>query len=62
MSTPYHLTHGLLDHAVYLTRRGDTRAAAAAIGETREIAGELRCQPLLDRTAALTSATIPGNR
>jgi tetratricopeptide (TPR) repeat protein len=60
LSTPYHLAHGLLDYAGYLTRLGDTRAAAAAIGEARDIAGNLRCQPLLDRAADITPATIPG--
>ena len=54
LSTPYHLAHGLLDHAGHLTRLHDTDAAAAAIAEARDIAGRLRCQPLLDRAAALT--------
>jgi class 3 adenylate cyclase/predicted ATPase len=52
-STPYHLAHGLLDHAGYLARRGDTDAATAAIDEARAIASRLRCQPLLDRANAL---------
>jgi class 3 adenylate cyclase/tetratricopeptide (TPR) repeat protein len=56
LSTPYHLAHGLLDHAEYLTRRGDAGAAAAAVGEAGEIAGRLRCQPLLDRAADLAPA------
>src|SRR5262249_11052324 len=29
-STPYHLAHGLLDHAEHLTRLGETEAAEAA--------------------------------
>ena len=53
-STPYHLAHGLLDHAEHLTRLGDADAAALAIGEANEIARSLRCQPLLDRVADLT--------
>jgi hypothetical protein len=53
-STPYHLAHGLLDHAEYLLATGDAEAAAAAIEEARDIAGRLRCQPLLERAAALT--------
>jgi tetratricopeptide (TPR) repeat protein len=53
-STPYHLAHGLLDHADYLTRLGDTDAADTAISEARGIAERLRCQPLLDRAADLT--------
>lgn len=59
-STPYHLAHGLLDHAEYLTRRGDPDAAATAIDEARAIAGRLRCQPLLDRADTLDRAE-PGS-
>jgi len=55
-STPYHLAHGLLDHAWHLMHGGDNAAAAAAIGEARDIATQLRCRPLLDRIAALTPA------
>jgi class 3 adenylate cyclase/tetratricopeptide (TPR) repeat protein len=58
-STPYHLAHGLLDQAEYLLRAGDAEAAAAAITEARDIAGRLRCQPLLDRAAALTPRDAP---
>jgi class 3 adenylate cyclase/tetratricopeptide (TPR) repeat protein len=54
--TPYHLAHGLLDHAGYLTRRGDGDAAALAIAEARDIGHRLRCQPLLDRAANLDPA------
>ncbi len=54
--TPYHLAHGLLDHAQYLLRRGDGQAAAQAIDEARDIGGRLRCQPLLDRADALQPA------
>jgi class 3 adenylate cyclase/predicted ATPase len=57
-STPYHLAHGLLDHADYLTRLGDTQAAEAAASEARDIAGTLRCQPLLDRAATITPDAI----
>jgi hypothetical protein len=56
LSTPYHLAHGLLDHAEYLTRLHDSEAAEGAIAEACDIAGRLRCQPLLDRAAAQTSA------
>jgi class 3 adenylate cyclase/tetratricopeptide (TPR) repeat protein len=55
-STPYHLAHGLLDHAQHLTSR-DPEAAEAALGEARDIATRLRCQPLLDRAADLAAAT-----
>jgi class 3 adenylate cyclase/predicted ATPase len=58
-STPYHLAHGLLDHAEYLLRTGDADAAAAAIAEARDIAGRLRCQPLLDRADALAAPHSP---
>ena len=56
LSTPYHLAHGLLDCAGHLLRLGDTRAAEQAIGEARDIARHLRCQPLLDRAANVTVA------
>jgi outer membrane PBP1 activator LpoA protein len=59
LSTPYHLAHGLLDHAQFLTRLHDAQATEAAIGEARDIARNLRCRPLLDRAARLTSATSP---
>ena len=55
--TPYHLAHGLLDHAQYLHRLGDAEAAAAAISEARDIAQRLRCQPLLDRADTTQPAT-----
>jgi class 3 adenylate cyclase/tetratricopeptide (TPR) repeat protein len=55
-ATPYHLAHGLLDHAQYLLRHGDDQAAAATIDEARAIATRLRCQPLLDRAAAIEHA------
>ena len=55
-STPYHLAHGLLDHAAHLLRMDDNEAAAAAVGEARDIAERLRCQPLLDRAAELPAA------
>jgi class 3 adenylate cyclase/predicted ATPase len=58
-STPYHLAHGLLDHAQYLLRTGDAEAAAAAIDEAREIAARLRCQPLLDRAETLAPQDSP---
>jgi class 3 adenylate cyclase/tetratricopeptide (TPR) repeat protein len=59
LSTPYHLAHGLLDHAQYLVRLPDAEAAAAAVGEACDIARSLRCQPLLDRAATITPARSP---
>jgi hypothetical protein len=59
LSIPYHLAGGLLDHAEYLTALGDTTAAAMAIGEARDIAHHLRCQPLLHRAADMTPAEPP---
>ncbi len=56
LSTPYHLAHGLLDQAQHLMRQGDTEAAAGAVEEARSTATRLRCQPLLDRAAAITAA------
>jgi hypothetical protein len=55
-STPYHLAHGLLDHAQYLLGHGDADAAALAIEEARDIGERLRCQPLLDRADELELA------
>jgi hypothetical protein len=56
LSTPYHLAHGLLDHAEFLEQLGDTEAAALAVGESRTIARGLRCQPLLDRAEGIMPA------
>ena len=58
-STPYHLAHGLLDHAQHLARLPDADAAARAVAEARTIAGQLRCQPLLDRATDLAPAGPP---
>jgi class 3 adenylate cyclase/predicted ATPase len=55
-STPYHLAHGLLDHAAHLLRTGDDGAAAAATGEAAGIAERLGCQPLLDRAETIQPA------
>jgi class 3 adenylate cyclase/predicted ATPase len=55
-STPYHLAHGLLDHAEHLSHLDDDAAAGAAVGEARGIAQRLRCRPLLDRAADLPPA------
>jgi len=54
--TPYHLAHGLLDHAQHHIQHGDGHAAAQAIDEARAIARRLRCQPLLDRADATEQA------
>jgi len=64
LSTPYHLAHGLLDYAQYLTHSGDAEGGTAAIQEARDIAGRLRCQPLLDRAAILTHTgpAVPTDR
>jgi class 3 adenylate cyclase/predicted ATPase len=56
-STPYHLAHGLLDHAACLAARGEAEAAAAAAGEAAGIAARLGCQPLADRADTIPSAT-----
>ena len=55
-STPYHLAYGLLDHAQHLTRLREAEAAEAALSEARDIARNLRCQPLLDRATNMTPA------
>ena len=56
ISTPYHLAHGLLDHAEFLAAMGDSAAPAEAIAEARSIAIGLGCRPLLDRVDTLTAA------
>jgi hypothetical protein len=62
LSTPYHLAHGLLDYALYLLPRGEAEAAGTSVEEAREIAGRLRCQPLLDRAEDIDRARprVPG--
>ncbi len=60
-STPYHLAHGLLDHAEYLACHGDADTAGLAIDEARDIGRRLRCQLLLDRAAGtLADSASPG--
>jgi hypothetical protein len=46
----------MLDYAGYLTRLREVGGATAATSEARDIAGNLRCQPLLDRAANITPA------
>jgi hypothetical protein len=62
-STPYHLAHGLLDHADFLTATGDDAAAQQAISEARTIATGLACRPLLERADTLhampSAAALP---
>jgi len=55
-STPYHLAHGLLDHAAQLLRTDEDEAAAAAIDEAAGIGERLRCRPLLDRADTIQPA------
>ena len=56
LSTPYHLAHGLLDHAAHLSHLGDDQAAATAASEAADIAARLGCQPLLDRAETIRPA------
>ena len=55
-STPYHLAHGLLDHAEHLLGRSGAEGAAAAIEEARGIGTGLHCEPLLTRADAIEHA------
>ena len=51
-STPYHLAHGLLDHAGYLHPPGRARRRRGRHQRgPRASPARLRCQPLLDRAA-----------
>jgi hypothetical protein len=52
-ASPYHLAHGLLDHAAFLARTGDAEGAAAATNEAKTIGTRLRCPPLIRRAEAL---------
>ena len=52
-ASPYHLAHGLLEHADYLTRMGDAATAAAAADEARAIGLRLRSSPLVERSEAV---------
>jgi class 3 adenylate cyclase/predicted ATPase len=57
-STPYHLGHGLLDHAEVLLAAGDLGAADRAIDEARQIGQRLRCTPLLARAESISTAVV----
>ncbi|MFL6240965.1 MAG: AAA family ATPase [Actinomycetes bacterium] len=51
--SPYHLALALLDQAELLLRDRELDAASAAAAEARTIGQRLRCQPVLDRAAAI---------
>jgi class 3 adenylate cyclase/tetratricopeptide (TPR) repeat protein len=51
-ASPYHLAHGLLEQADYLTRIGEAAQAAAAADEAGIIGASLRCKPLIERSEA----------
>ena len=55
VASPYHLAHGLLDHAAHLTQSSDHAGARAAIDEARAIAARLRCPPLIRRADSVTN-------
>ncbi len=52
-STPYHLAHGLLDHAEALIGTGASGDAAPLIDEARTIAEHLGAEPLARRATSL---------
>ncbi|MGH9171141.1 MAG: hypothetical protein ACRD0Z_09760, partial [Acidimicrobiales bacterium] len=58
-TSPYHLAHGLLDHASYLAHSGDTEAAKASVAEAREIGLGLGCPPLVERADSLAKELAP---
>ena len=59
ISTPYHLAHGLLDHAEFPRRRRRLRRRPSRpIAEARSIATGLGCRPLLDRADALAAPAV----
>ncbi len=60
--SPFHLAHGLLDQAEFLTRAGRADEAVALTDEAREIGLGLRAQSLVaraDRVAARDSNRLP---
>lgn len=62
-ASPYHLAHGLLDHAEHLADHGrDHDAATDAIAEAVIIAERLDCAPLRDRARRLRHATAGAQR
>ncbi|MGC3993412.1 MAG: adenylate/guanylate cyclase domain-containing protein [Propionicimonas sp.] len=54
LSPPYHLAHGLLDHAEYLRGHGDAGGVRALVEEAASIALGLRCAPLAARAEAVS--------
>ncbi len=56
--SPYHLAHGLLDHAQFLAGVDDEHGSSALIEEARLIGRRLRAQPLLDRAEALAAQFV----
>jgi hypothetical protein len=50
-STPFHLAHGLLDHAEYLATVGRGHEGAALVEEARQIGERLRAKGLVQRAA-----------
>lgn len=55
-STPYHVAHGLLDHAAYLRGEGDEQHAAGLVAEAREIGERLPCRLIVERARQLEPA------
>jgi len=53
--SPYHLAHGLLDHAAYVAHVGGAEQAAAAVEEANAIGRRLRCPPLARRAESLAN-------
>jgi hypothetical protein len=53
LSTPYHLAHGLLDHAAHLVETG--RSVDELVDEARAIGERLGCRPLCERAARVAS-------
>ena len=55
-STPFHLAHGMLDHAGYLISSGESDDAMALIEEARQIGERLGARPLVERATSMTAA------
>jgi tetratricopeptide (TPR) repeat protein len=58
VGSPYHLAHGLLDHAAFLLDVNADAAAQTLIDEARTIAERLGAQPILARIGALAGSPV----
>jgi hypothetical protein len=56
--TPFHLAHGLLDHAAFLRRHGRSDEAEVLVDEAGSIGRGLRAEPLVARATAVLNQDV----